>query len=142
MSQRDLALAASQRTQQQIAALGGTVPNLAAASATAEAQALKEVIERATTAAVGVLQGANAKASGLVAAGNDLERQVAKNKKEQSDLARARAFYTETQNIFPLQKLIGIPTAKDVLAEFPDIDKIPDNWTPTTPAAPAAASAS
>lgn len=129
MSQADLALLASPETQAAIRNLGGAVPDLRDAASAAQAEALKQMVERGKTAAVGVLQGFTAHTSNLVKEENELRRQLTEVEKKKATAQRVNAYYTATGNIFPMQKLINIPTSKDVLAQFPDIDKVPDNWT-------------
>lgn len=135
MSAQDLALAANPEVQAAIRALGGAVPNLTDAVKDAQAKALESVMKSATEQAAGLLQGFSGYVTQLVAEGNALAREVAKNQEKQTKAARANAYFTATGNIFPLRKLIGIPTPKDVLDTYPKIDEIPENWVAPTPAA-------
>jgi hypothetical protein len=139
MSSAEMSLAqlANPETQRQIAAAGGNLPNLSGAAAAAEAEALKKVLDSAVGAATGILQGATSAAGTLVAESNELDRQVKKNQKAQADLAKARLFFQSTNNIYPLRKLIGMPTPREVLAQYPKIDEIPEGWTPPAQAAAA-----
>lgn len=136
-AEQSLAQLASPAVQQQIAAAGGALPNLAGAAKAAEEKALKDVLDQAIGAATDILKGATAKAGTLVAEGNELQRKVDANAKEVTKLTRARAYFGETNNIYPLRKLCGLPTPASILAQYPKIDEIPDGWTAaaTTPAA-------
>lgn len=140
MTERNLALAASKETQAQIAALGGAVPNLTDAANSAVAEHLKGVMAGAKFDAVTILQGHTALSGGLVSVGNRLAREVEENRKAQTEVKRAYDYFQATGNIFPIRKLIGMPTSKATLAEFPGIDEIPEGWT--APAAPATTTAS
>lgn len=139
MSQAQLALLASPETQAAIRALGGAVPDLSTAAAQAQAETLKQLVESGKQSAVAVLQSFTAYTSGLVTEENGLRAKLAEVEKKKAAATKVNAFYASTNNIFPMQKLIGVPTSKDVLAQFPDIDKIPDNWV-APGAAPAVAS--
>lgn len=138
MSAEQLALAASPEVQKQIAALGGAVPDLTTAAGQAMVEHLKSVMDGAKADAVTVLQGFTALTGNLVSDGNRLAREVAKNGKDQAEAKRCNDFFQATGNIFPMRKLIGLPTPKAILEQYPAIDEIPKDWTAPVAAAPAA----
>lgn len=137
MSQASLALLASPETQAAIRNLGGAVPDLRDAAAAAQAETLKRLVEEGKIAAVGVLQGFTAHTSNLVKTENSLRQQLAEIEKQKATAQKVNAYFQATGNIFPMQKLIGVPTSREVLTQFPDIEKIPEGWT--APAANTAA---
>lgn len=120
-----------------INAAGGNLPNIAALAQESISENQKKVLETLKGEAVSVLQAATVKIAGLVNEKVALDKSLATNAKNTAEVKLAQDYFTATNNMFPLRKLIGIPTPKDVLARYPDIDKVPEGWT-----APAARPAS
>ncbi len=115
---------------------GAAIPNLAGLAASSLAAAHAEVLNTLTTEVVGIVQGAGAKISGLISQKDAMLKAVDGLDEQLGKLRQASLYFSETNNLFPLRKLVGIPTSTDVLSRHPDIDKIPQGWTPAaTPAA-------
>lgn len=122
-----------------VAAAGGALPNIASLAQSAIDKNQEEILKALSAEAVGVLQGATSKIAGLVNEKVALDKALAKNAENTAAVKLAQDYFKATNNMFPLRKLIGIPTPKDVLTRYPKIDEVPEGWT--APVAPAAASA-
>lgn len=130
MSQENLALAANPAIINAINTAGGSVPSLASAVAAASAKEMDDIIKSATETATLVLQSATAQTTQFVNEEIDLTNRLAAVDKKKAELARARRYFEATNNIFPMQKLLGIPTKAVILGRYPDIEKIPSDWAP------------
>lgn len=129
MSQANLAMAANPAVLSQVVnAGGGDLPNLAAAVAAASTEEREKIMKSATAAATSILEAATAQAANFVNSKISLEKSLEKVNEDLAKVRRARAYFSATSNIFPLQKLIGIPTNREILARFPDIEKIPEDF--------------
>lgn len=108
-----------------INAAGGNLPNIAALAQESIAENQAKVLETLKGEAVSILQAATSKIAGLVNEKVALEKSLAANAKNTAEVKLAQDYFTSTNNMFPLRKLMGIPTPKDILARYPEIDKVP-----------------
>lgn len=136
-SLENMILAAQPSSAAALVAAGGVLPALGSLVDTAQAALLKETLDGLVSDSVNILQGVNSLMSNtqvqLVAA----KKAVAKLESDAAYAEKTVAYFKATNNIFPARKLAGIPTPSSALARFPDIDKIPTDWS--APAATIAA---
>ncbi len=138
MSQAHLAMAANPTVLSQVTnAGGGDLPDLASAVSAASAEEKDKIMKSATAAATSILEAATAQATNFVNSKISLGQSLEKVTDDLAKVKRARAYFSATSNIFPLQKLIGIPTNREILARFPEIEKIPETFVEAVSAATA-----
>lgn len=140
MSQANLALAANPAAAAAIIAAGGSLPNLAQAVALASEAEKNAIMKSATESAQVVLQAATALTISLINAKNALLKSLAETDAKLLEVKTDGEYFNDSNNIFPLRKLVGIPTSREILVQYPNIEKIPEDWVnPNTAPAVAAA---
>lgn len=142
MSQEQLLKAAVPTLAAEVGAAGANLPNLTGLAAAAIAKEQEELVKTLTTEVGAILRAADSKIEGYVNQRTALQKSLDKLNADLDAVVLKKAFAAATNNFFPIRKEIGIPTGKDILARFPDIDKVPEGWTaPVQAAAPVAQAA-
>jgi len=139
MSQEQLLKAAVPSLAEEIGTAGANLPNLAGLASAAIAKAQEELVKGLTAEFEVVMVAADAKIEGLVNQRTSLQKSLDKVNADMSATVLKKTFAAQTNNLFPLRKDIGMPTNPSILARFPKIDAVPEDWVPTvTSVVPAA----
>lgn len=118
---------------------GANIPNLAGLANAANAKLMEDQVKTMQGIVVGIKSGMDAVISDLAGKDLGLVRQLEANAKRRAALSRANQYLNEMNNPAPLAAelnmlgLFDLESQKD-LALFPEIAKIPDEWTPAPPA--------
>ncbi len=129
-SLENMILAAQPSSAAALVAAGGVLPALGSLVDTAQAALMKETLEGLVSDSVNILQGVNSLMSNIQVDIAATKKALAKLEADAAYAERTVTYFRATNNIFPARKLAGIPTPASAKARFPDIDKIPEDWTP------------
>lgn len=128
-SEQDLAILANADFAAALGQAGGSALNVVNLVKEASDKAKKELIENLVAEVTPVVTAAQAKIQDKLVNKAKLLTQIEALDKEVAETQQALKYFNATQNAFPLRKNIGLPTSKNILAQFPDIDTVPADWT-------------
>lgn len=111
--------------------IGDEPIDLATAVAAASFEEADKVLKAAVADAVTILQAHTSWATDATTELMTLRKKIGDLEKKIADGRLCRAYYTETNNIFPLREFVGIPTSKQTISLRPGINKVPEDWEPT-----------